>query len=56
MSMSRAAIFASKVAGLLTIASIAVAAPILGVTSVSADPTPPPATPTATTEGHDWIG
>ena len=56
MSMSRAAIFSPKVAGLLTAASIAVAVPILGVTSVSADPTPPPPPPTTTTNGHDWIG
>lgn len=56
MSWSRAAGFSAKVAGLLAAAGIVVAAPIVGATSVSADPTPPPAPPTATTNGHDWIG
>lgn len=57
MSMSRAAIFSAKVAGLVTAATIAVAIPLFGSTTVSADPTlPPPPEPTATTNGHGWIG
>lgn len=56
MSWSRTAVFSAKIAGLLTAAGIAVAAPIVGATSASADPTPAPAPPTATTNGHDWIG
>jgi len=57
MSLSRAAVFSAKLAGLVTAATIAVAIPLLGSTTVSADPTPPPPPPpTATTEGHGWIG
>jgi hypothetical protein len=59
MALSRAAVFSAKVAGLLTAAGIAIAVPIVGATSSSADPKEPPAppaTPTATTNGHDWIG
>ncbi|MFC4854627.1 hypothetical protein [Actinophytocola glycyrrhizae] len=55
MSMSRAAVFTTRIALLAGTAALAVALPFLGATSASAgeDPPPPPTT-TATTEGHDW--
>ncbi len=59
MALSRAAVFSARVAGLLAAAGIAIAVPIVGATSSSADPKDaptPPATPTASTNGHDWIG
>jgi hypothetical protein len=58
MAWSRAAVLSAKIAGALTAAGIALAVPMVGATSSSADPkdVPPPPTPTATTNGHDWIG
>jgi hypothetical protein len=55
MSMSRAALFSVKFAGVLAAAGIAVAAPLVGTASADEKPAPPPS-PTATTNGHDWIG
>jgi hypothetical protein len=55
MAWSRAAVFSAKVAGVLAAAGIAVALPAVGTASADEKPAPPPS-PTATTNGHDWIG
>jgi hypothetical protein len=56
MSMSRAAVFTTRIALLAGTAAIAVALPFLGATSASAgeDEPPPAPTTTVTTNGHPW--
>lgn len=56
MSVSRAAVFAAKIAALVGAAAIAIAAPITINSGVSADGGPPPPPPTTTTDGHSWSG
>jgi hypothetical protein len=60
MSRSRAAVFTARVAAFAGATAIAFAVPLLGTSSVSgADPEPAPpssTTPSASTNGHDWIG
>jgi hypothetical protein len=57
MSRSRAVIFTARVAAFAGATAIAFAVPLLGVTTVSAaDPAAPTTSPTATTNGDDWIG
>jgi hypothetical protein len=56
MSLSRAAVFTTRIAVLLGATAIAVAAPIAISSTVSAADVPPSPAPAATTNGHSWIG
>jgi hypothetical protein len=56
MSLSRAAKFSARIAGLLAAAAIVVATPLIASSSASADGNnPPPPPPTNTTNGHEWV-
>ncbi|WP_158073458.1 hypothetical protein [Actinophytocola xanthii] len=56
MSLSRAAVFTARIAAVLGATAIAVGAPIAISSTVSAGDAPPSQAPTATTNGHSWIG